>query len=187
MNNGINLVFYSRTCTTCQNLLKILQTENLLHYFRLYCIDDKLDKLPINIEIVPTIIVANIGRPLVAKEAFEWVQYAKFTNTQTNSPIKNTTNRSSYLAWNKNEMDGISDGYAYKDVDSGFVHSYQGTKDDNNIIFTAPETGKMNKNDQDKLIKNITSKRQEQDIDHLEKQKKSRLGQLLQMDKQNKL
>lgn len=67
-----NIIFYSRRCRMCQDLLVLLKNTNFLHYFSLLCIDDNI-YIPPEIKKVPTMIVYNINRPLVANEIFKWI------------------------------------------------------------------------------------------------------------------
>jgi len=177
MNPGINILFYSRSCDTCKNLLKILQNENLLGYFKLYCVDGRYQELPKYITTVPTMIVSTINKPLVAAETFEWIKNMKFIKNQMiqdmnkkliqqNLVNMTKTNLSGPLGFIQQEMNGYSDNYAFQDpnIDKAFPHSYLGLgEEDKNAIFTAPEQNKMSKDDQTKKIKEVHNFREQQD------------------------
>ena len=89
MNSGINIIFYSKICNVCAQLLKILHNENMLGIFKLICVDDKIDTLPKSIKVVPTMIVSSINKPLEGKEIFEWINSRKFVKSQKNKNIEN--------------------------------------------------------------------------------------------------
>ena len=163
-----NILFYSRTCPTCCNLLRVLQNEKLLCYFNLICVDDNLDKIPPQITIVPTMIVSTINRPLVAKETFEWVNRVKFIRQQNINAnyIKRHMwiNNKGALPWIQGEMSGLSDSYAYTNVDKAQSHTYFDVGSEKvNAIFTAEEQPKINKREQDERIQELKNRRKGQD------------------------
>ncbi len=43
MKNNPNIIFYSKSCKTCANLFQMLETERLLKYFKLKCLDKIID------------------------------------------------------------------------------------------------------------------------------------------------
>jgi hypothetical protein len=168
--------------------------ENLLSYFKLYCVDDKLDHLPIHIQVVPTMIVSGVNRPLIAREAFEWVQKAKFIKQQAlnnqQKLIQHNINKmlnKGPIGFNDQEMSGTSDNYAYKDVDRAFTHSYFGVNDEkNNAIFTAPTNKEViGKNDQLNLIKALEQKRNDQDNKFKNIHKQQKLMKILKSEQSN--
>lgn len=174
MNSGVNILFYSRECSTSNNLLRLLQNENLLSYFKLFCVDDRLNEIPVAITVVPTLVVSTVSKPLVAQEAFEWVQQIKFLRQKN---MENTQNKikqdnlptfmnqdKKLLGYVDQEMGGISDNFAYTKIDKALPHSYFSLgEEDKNAIFTAPETKKIKKGEQDSLIKNLETDRNTQD------------------------
>jgi hypothetical protein len=181
--NNMNIVFYSQNCDTCKNLLVLLKNENLLSYFALICVDDKLDKLPPQITRVPTIVVSGINKPLIAQEAFEWVKQVKFIRQQkimdinkatiiqktlaNNAPLKPT--KRGPLEFIEGEMTGLSDKFAYTKIDDPIPHAYFGINDEEkNAIFTAPkDQNKLTKDDQAKRIKDLEIKRDQQDNEYI--------------------
>jgi len=189
MSNNINIIFYSKKCKDCCNLLNILQNENMISYFRLFCVDDNMNKVPIEITYVPTMIVSTINKPLVGKEAFEWVTKAKFIRENTQkSLMKMMIENSGPLGWVDSEMNGISDSYAYKSIDKAMSHSFQGFKDEkSNIIFTAPneEVIKINKKDQQKYLEHIKNNRINQDQDNIKVQKEQQYDILMKTEQAN--
>ena len=92
-----NILFYSKMCESSANLMRMMDNEGILKHFKLICIDGKEDKLPEEITHVPTLIVANVPRPLIAKEAFKWLQNVKYINEQksvgTNKQIEEIKQR----------------------------------------------------------------------------------------------
>ncbi|GAG63293.1 unnamed protein product, partial [marine sediment metagenome] len=106
---------------------------------------------PPQIKMVPTMIVAGVNKPLVAEAAFKWIEGAKFRRQQelgdTNKRIIQQNlvnmaqnNKKGPLGFVEQEMAGISDTFAYKDIDKPLSHNYVGAGEDNkNVIFTAPD------------------------------------------------
>src|SRR5690606_31326418 len=107
-----NILFYSQKCPYSQELIKLLNNENLLNMFQLFCVDNNINKIPQQIKVVPTLIVSNIPKPLPSNEAFEWVKKMRFIRNQNNSMnINNTHNNNSKdrLCFIEQEMSGFSD------------------------------------------------------------------------------
>lgn len=171
--SGINILFYSRACETCHNLLSLLQNENLLCNFKLFCVDERLNELPPYITVVPTMIIANINKPLVAKETFEWIQQIKFLrhNQQTIMEMNKKIIQQNLINLAKNSTDGpigfhdmemgsLSDKFAFKDIDEPLTQSFFGLGDDEkNAIFTAPEQPKLSKDEQKRRIDEAKNRR----------------------------
>ena len=175
-NTNTNIVFYSQKCDTCRTLLTLLKNENLLGHFKLVSVDDKLDKLPQNM-IVPTMIVINVNKPLIAQETFEWIKQMKFIRQQQVMDINkkiiqqnliNNNTKKGPAGFDSEIMAGISDKFAFTKADIPLPHAYFGVnEEDKNAIFTAPkDIKKLSKMDQNNLIKELESKRSQQDIDY---------------------
>jgi len=176
--NNMNILFYSQKCDTCRNLLILLKNENLISYFKLISVDDKLDKLPQNMR-VPTMIVINLNKPLVAQETFEWVKQMKFIRHQQIMDInkkiiqQNILNnvdgtKKGPIGYDDELMAGISDKFAFTKMDNPLPHAYFNVnEEDKNAIFTAPiDKIRISKTDQLKLTKDLESKRNQQDTDY---------------------
>jgi len=75
-------------------------------------------------------------------------------NTNTNDDKKNNKNLNE-MGYNSNEMNAISDTYAYKDDDKAFPMAFQ-SRNLNSEIYTPPiEKNKIEKNKQTELIKKM--------------------------------
>lgn len=161
----VNIIFYSRTCNTCTKLLTILQNEGILSNFKLFCVDGRLNELPKQITIVPSMVIASTNKILVAGEIFEWLKNIKFLKGSSSN--SNGTNGRGPIGWVTNEMSGTSDQFAYTNVDKAQPKSFFGVgSEEQNAIYTAPDIGKLNKKEQSDMIKNIESSRLEQDEIH---------------------
>jgi hypothetical protein len=180
MNMNTNILFYSKSCETCKTLLTVLKNENLLGNFKLICVDDT-KVLPTDLTRVPTMLVININRPLVAQETFEWVSQMKFLRQQQIMDInkkiiqQNTTymanNKKGPIGYDSEIMGSFSDKFAFANENKNdpFPQSFIGIGDeDKNVIFTAPqEKDAISKTHHSKLIKEIEERRSVQDNDHL--------------------
>ena len=92
-----HLLFYSsERCEYSALFIKKIKDENLLNEFKLI---DVLElhrngkKIPPAITNTPTVIVTNMTKPLTGKEAFDWVETAKYFYQKTNNvnlPVKTT-------------------------------------------------------------------------------------------------
>ena len=78
MSQGYNVIFYSKKCKDCNNLLTLLQNEGMLGNFVLFCVDGRLREVPTHVTVVPTMIISSVNKPLIGKETFEWINKMKF-------------------------------------------------------------------------------------------------------------
>lgn len=192
----MNMLFYSERCQTCRNLFTILKNENLLGYFKLICVDDKLDRLPPDM-VVPMMKLINTTKPLVANETFEWINMMKSIRQQQimdiNKKIIQQNNLNNFNTINKGPnyyddeiFSGISDKFAFTKIDAPLPHSYFGVNDeDKNVIFTAPEQkNTINKHTQDTLIKNLENQRKDQDNEYYTSMKKKQLESVLNAEQE---
>jgi hypothetical protein len=197
MNKGLtmNLLFYSRSCKTCEALIKLLQTENLLQHFYLICVDDKLSNLPKQINHVPTMIVKEQNKPLVAEETFEWIKKVKFLRQNMsnirNKMIQNNVfsklNKSKVKGFSDIEMGFDSDIFAFSKSDApALPQSFFGYKDEsNNTIFTGPEQKKkISSDDQKKMLSDLQTKRHTQDKNYKTTAKKKQLEAIINTEQQ---
>jgi len=184
----MNILFYSNKCQSCIDLLIILKNENLLNYFKMICVDDKLNKLPQNM-IVPTMIIPNINKPLSAHETFEWVNQTKFLRQQqfTNQKIIQNNNQNNNdkkrgpMGYDADIMANISDTFAFTQKDDPLPQTYVGIND-KNVIFTAPNDKKLNKMEQMRLTNTLESKRNEQDTDYSKNMKEEQANAMIRTD-----
>lgn len=192
-NVNVNMLFYSKECPTCVNLLTVLQNEYLIGYLKLICVDDyQLHQLPPMIKTVPTMIVSNANKPLVAKECFDWVNQMKFLrqnqqlqnmkNKMIQNAIMNSmTQKDEPIKYNKQEMDGVSDTFSLLDKDIAFRRNYVGT-DENIAIFTAPDTGKISKEETRNRISQTENDRKQQDAEYKKLQKEQQLNAVMRAE-----
>lgn len=192
MNSNKNIIFYSRKCRACNELINILNSNNLMRFFIEFCVDDNIDKLPPQIKMVPTLIVSNVNKPLVAGDAFKWVNQIKFINNNDNCDNNSDRNSNSnnIIGYNKQEMEGISDTFCYrkKNAKETIPHSFSGlTANIENAIHTQPiDNKKMTHYDQKLLIEKMKNARNEQDEQYSNIMKEQQFEYYLQNEK-NKL
>jgi|688.fasta_scaffold214568_3 hypothetical protein len=191
--NGMNILFYSQKCETCKNLLVLLKNENLLGHFKLMCVDDKLNSLPQNM-VVPTMFLVNINKPLVALEAFEWVKQMKFIRQQQildiNKKIIQQTSthgdniKKGPMGYDNIIMGSVSDKFSFTKNDNPLPQSYFGVNEENiHAIFTAPkEKEAISKSEQSKLIKELESRRTQQDSDYASFMKQQQINAVMQAE-----
>lgn len=169
MNNSANVLFYSRMCKLSTHVLNILENENLLSHFKLFCVEDNINSIPNEIKKVPSMIVIGVDKILVEHEIFKWIEQYKFlkkniTLMKQQNNNNGGNNNSDPIGWIENEMSKISDSYAYKDVDKAMSHSYANANDQNTDIYTPKESAKkINTPQQLNMITNIRNERVTQD------------------------
>jgi hypothetical protein len=80
----MKVIFYSLQCDHCNKLISYLEKYNIKNEFKLINID-RLNKIPKEIDIVPTIIDSDLNQPLKGKLAFEYINSLKYFNNSTNN------------------------------------------------------------------------------------------------------
>ena len=202
MSSAVNILFYSQFCQTCRNLINILQNEKLLGYFKLYCVDDKINSLPPFIEYVPTMLVAdnsNKQLKLVKEETFEWVKKVKFIRQQNmmdmtkkiiqhNMLMQSHQNKNEPIGFVESEMNKISDGFAYKNIDLPMAQNFVNINNESTqVIYTPPQQkgDTINKQAQDKLMSLLENQRKEGETQFSEIMKQERLKAILEAERSN--
>jgi len=174
--SNYNVLFFSNNCQPSKILINLLTNEKLIQYFTAICTDNN-PNIPPYITITPTLIINKFNKPLVAQEAFQWVQKIKqyrinvqlqklsMSQNQINSINGNLSNDSNgkLLGFNSIEMEGMSDIFALFDIDEALPHSYNFLGQEQ-TIFTAPENNtKLTNSTQKKLHDEMLKQRQIQD------------------------
>lgn len=180
--NNINILFVSESCKHSITLLKLLDHEKLIKYFKIVYVDDKLDRLPKFVSKVPCMVVSNINEPLIGVKTFEWVNRMKFMKQN----IYNKNNNSSIMEYSKLENNSSDDKFAFVHNSPALPQSYFKYKSEGeHIIYTAPEHDKIKKHEQDKLIDDLSKKRNDQDNYYTGMAKKQQLNAILTHQKNN--
>lgn len=124
--SNINILFHSNYCEGSKQLLSLLQSENLVRFFHLICVDNNL-KIPPQIKVTPTLILREVPIPYVAGDAFVWFAKIKqwkinmtmqSMNTAQQQYLQNINNNlggnnSMLLGFNDSEMNGMSDIFSF--------------------------------------------------------------------------
>lgn len=191
MNNQNNTLFFLSQCPTCQNFRIQCQKYNLLCDFNLICIDhNKQYYIQKGLTKVPSIILKGSSQIISGSNCFEWLNqmiklieeknkqqmyenYNNIYNQNMNNNIarpppliknnnNNNNNEQTKLnGYNNNEMNGISDNYAYESEtnNNAFPKNFQ-SKYMSTEIFTPPiEKTKIEKNKQNELTRKISQQR----------------------------
>ena len=191
----MNILFYSQRCPTCHNLISVLKNTDLLKYFHLSCVDDKLNNLPPHVTTVPTMIVKNYRKPIVATETFEWVKQAKFIMQQARLDKTNKDQSLNHIingvkGYSDIEMSELSDKFSLTTNESpALAQSYFGYKDESkNTIFTAPlQNEKLKEDDHKKVISDLEKKRESQDTQYQDTAKKLQAVAIVEADQKRSL
>ena len=90
MNQQPNILFYSKLCKSCNIFINQCHKNNILKYFKLVCVDDRINEFKEKgIKIVPTIYKQGHGKPLEGKEAFMWLETIINNGNTTNAaPVR---------------------------------------------------------------------------------------------------
>jgi len=158
-----------------------MQGENLIRFFHMHCTDNN-KKNPPQIKVTPTIIIKGVPIPYIAGDAFAWfakikqwrinMQMQKMSQAQQKYMQNVSTNlggspdETKVLEFSKEEMDGLSDIFAYlQDGDASLPHSYFACdKLGQNKIITPPqEINKIGTERYKKLNADMERERRKQD------------------------
>lgn len=168
INMNINVVFYSNYCNTCRNIMTLLKNENLLENFKVICVDNMLDKLPKKME-VPLMKLVNNPEPLYAQNIYNWITQIKFMRSQNNNNtqlIQTEKKKIGPKCFDAEVMTSISDKFAHvsENKNDALTQSYFSVNQNSeNAIYTPPQDKqKIGKVEQQKIINNINSKREQQ-------------------------
>jgi ribosomal protein L25 (general stress protein Ctc) len=195
-----NIMFYSDSCPTCQNLIMLLKNEGLLPKFKMLSYERDKKYYPDTIKTVPTLIIAGVPKPMVGPETFTWLNSIKFLRNQqqidNNKKIAHM-NMVRNMQQNQigpnpvitSEMTGFSDAYAYTDgeINNAQPKTFFGYgEEDKNAIFTAEEMVKVSKNDQNKKLIDIENDRKTQEIKFKEIMKMGQFNEVMKHE-QNRM
>lgn len=173
----MNIFFYSKFSTMCTDLLRMMDSYKILNQFLLRCIDD-MKQLPPGLERVPTLIVVGVNKPLVAKEAVKWFndmrpilfqQSAEMQNKKImyNIMRNNMQTLNGPKGYAQGEYDGVSDSFAYTDVDMAQPKTFCEYGNDKNVIYTPPrENIKIKETEQLQNIQDLERMRSQQEKEY---------------------
>lgn len=170
-----NVLYFSKFTEMCRDLLKLMHEYNVLSQFYLYCTDGiPIEKLPANLDRVPTLVISGINKPLIGREAIEWFKVNRFTFIQNNEQLqykkimynmmKTMQSETGPRGFSNIEHAGLSDAFAYTDIDFAQPKVYCNYGEDNSEIKT-PEINenKITESAQKKLLKMEEQDRNKQD------------------------
>lgn len=131
----INIFFWSKRCEGSIALKRLMENENILQYFYVYCIDPEDIaktgiKIPTNL-VTPTIMIKGNPTPYSQQDAFFWLakikqwksrmMMQKMSSAQNNflSKINNNlpNENENVIGYNKSEMGSITDSFSFYSTD----------------------------------------------------------------------
>ena len=119
-----NYLFYSGSCNMSLTLIDTLNKRKIIGFFKLICVDRNLNEcMNKGITNVPTMIV-NTGTSQVKYVGIETLKFVENMKQLKMKQIQTSGDSSSYIGWAEQEMSGMSDGYAYVDIDKPLTHGY---------------------------------------------------------------
>lgn len=153
MSNS-NVLFYSTKCETCKTLFNILKSNEMMDYFTLYCVDNR--PVPKLITIVPSVVSKNVNKLFVGKEVFEYVKHLLFIIKNKN--IENNKKKK-INGLEIGDLVGFSDNWTFVKDNKNTSTCYHQLNAKEEAIRTGPQEKPLNKQEQDKLIKQFNSER----------------------------
>ena len=211
-----NLLFYSRKCSDCRNLLMIMKNTKILNKFKLICTDNQKIDIPKYVRMVPTLIINNITNPLEGEDTFKWVQSIKYLNTEKhiqnmevneiNVNLNNNNKDNKTKKINKSninnkykkkqdiltgfltsEMTEFSDKYAYMEKDNAKPQSFFNIKKNNTSIFTAPEQEKITQDEQKSMINELMNNRKKEDNNYSKIMRKQQIAAVVNCENNSQI
>jgi len=192
-NRPVNILYYSRVSKLCLDIIKMLDNYNLLNHFMLKCIDD-MKQLPASLTRVPTLIIHGINKPLVANEAVAWFNenrpFLQKQNSEFNDKkllynmTKNMYDTNGPKGFSVNELDGVSDAFAYTETDQAQPKTFCAYGNDSDIIVTPPKDGKINQVIQKKLLNDIQKSIKLQDEEYKTVMKQEQINKIIQKEQE---
>jgi hypothetical protein len=164
------ILFYSsQECPTSINIVNYMRNNNILQMFYKYDVwDFELDQLvSLHIKIIPSIVIISpngYNEKHEGKQSFIWLQQFINNNKRRNMSYLADSNRHKYLEMElqagrngahdfcKDEMEGMSDGYAYLLTDIPQSKSFVSLGMNEQAILTYENENKLNKNDTEQLL-----------------------------------
>jgi hypothetical protein len=172
--------------------MNILKNANVIKNFKLINTDEV--NVPPQITEVPTLIVQQVGKPLMGKEAFAWANGLVNMNkmNQINTNNNNNNNNSSMqqnnkkifimqqlqnMNKNKNDPNGLNMNNQFTAIGNNTHDDPEmnctNPNDKTTFMYTAPELkDKIDKEAQEKAIDNLENERKKQDDGYKEYLKK---------------
>ena len=195
MSKQMNIFYYSKFSTMCTDLLKLMDSYKILNKFLLKCIDD-MPNIPPQLERVPTLIVVGVDKPLVAKEAVAWFNNMRPIFMQQCMETQNKTIMTGIMknnmqtlqgpkGYTSNEYDGISDSFAYTDVDMAQPKTFCEYGNDKDAIYTpAKEDTTIKQNEQERNTKELEKIRKQQDAEFSSVMKRGQLEAVMNKERE---
>lgn len=173
-------LFYSVKCNECMNLLQVITNENISKMFIPICLDKYTSTQisTLSIKEIPAIVISSDNnKPSVfegPQQCSNWLN--SFIVNRRKNIVNNVENNrkniqqaqndirkneDGAIEYNENEMEGVSDNYAYSNVDVAQPKNYVLVGDEGNQhIVTANETeNKLDKNGMRKQLMDLEMKR----------------------------
>lgn len=201
MNHNVqkqmNIFYYSKFSGMCTNLLKLMDNYKVLNKFLLKCVDD-MPELPRGLERVPTLIVVGIDKPLVAKEAMIWFDNMRPIFAQQCADIQNkqimyNIMKNNQLAmkgpkgYAEEEYHGISDSFAYFDVDMPQPKTFCEYGNEKDAIYTPPIDDKIKSDEQKRYIQKLEQDRRKQEGELVSIMKKEQIEAIMNNEREKLL
>lgn len=193
MSENINIFYYSKFSKLCLDLLRMLESYNILNRFMLKCVDDPSFRPPDGLTHVPTLIVVGINKPLVANEAVAWFNNNKPYLIQQNAELQNkrliyNMTKNMYDAqapkgFSSNELSGTSDEFAYTDIDEAQPKVFCKYGDDTDCIVTPPKEKAMSNQVQSKIMGDVAAVRKQQEKEYSTMMKQEQIEILINKER----
>ncbi len=187
-----NVYFYSRVSQTCIDLMKLMDAYGIRNKFLLRCVDD-MDVIPPGLDRVPTLIIYGIPRPFVGNDAMKWFEDNKMYFAQQSAELqtkmhlynmaKNAQDNNNPHGFSECEHGGLSDEFAYTDTDMSQPKSFVNYGNDGDIIVTPPKDSKLSISVQQRLIKDATNIRNDQEKEYAKMMKQDQINKLMMLEK----
>ena len=168
-----NIIFYSKKCKFCNQLINLINEVDNLNNFKCVCIDNiDLNQIPY-IDSVPCLIIKEIKKPLIGVNAFNYIksrpQLNRITNNINSNPNKFNNPKDNPLLYDVNDgPNGLNNNnnsnYLFLKRNLQNMDNISYLKNKNQDIYTLPEGSKINKINQGKKLNMLLNQRAQQDF-----------------------
>lgn len=172
----MNIFFYARNDPVSVQLYDALKKEQILDSFKMVCTND-LRQIPAGVS-APTLMINGTNKLFVKQDAFKWIMQLKYLKNkqlleQNKQLIQHKLVNDGPKGYLTSEMAGISDTYAYTDVDMHQPKVFIEYGKDADEIITGDENGKLNESEQARRMHEVVNNRKKEENNYIELAKKA--------------
>jgi hypothetical protein len=169
-----NILFYSKKCKFCSQIINLISDIDSLEKYKFICIDNEKNKYPY-IQRVPTLMIKQVKQPLIGINAFNWIKstahFNRITNNINAKPNKFVNSKENPLLYDVNKgpdgmknKNSLDNGYTFIKTNINSIDNISYINSKQEDIYTLPEGSKIDKTNQKKKLNTLMTQRAKQDF-----------------------